>query len=290
MGALIEQGDEILVPGPTYSPYLAYPKFFGGRPISYQTVEEDGWHPNIDDLRNKISKRTRAIVIVNPSNPCGSLFQERAVRQIVELAGQYDLPVISDEIYDRIVYEKGFVSTASLARDVSVVGLNGFSKAYLMTGWRLGYVYFHDPRGKLKEVKEGIEKEARIRVSANTPVQRAGIEALNGPQGHIAQLVRKLKQRRDYSWKRVNEIEGMTCTKPEAAFYLFPNIHALRDRWKTDLDFVLDLLRETGVLLVHGSGFDPVYGTEHVRAVFLPPIETLSEAFDELDRFMKIHK
>lgn len=290
MAALVDAGDEILLPGPTYPPYISYCKFFGGRPVTYETLEEDGWQPNIDDLRSKISKKTRAIVIINPNNPCGALYEEKVLRQMVDLAGEYDLPILSDEIYDQITYAKKFVSTANLAKDVAIVGLNGFSKAHLMTGWRLGYVYFYDQRNRLQELKQGIEKEARIRICANTPVQKAGVAALNGPQDHVKDLVERLRQRRDYAWKRLNEIDGVTCAKPEGAFYVFPRIHAIGSKWKTDMEFVLKLLTETGVLFVHGSGFDPVYGAGHVRGVILPPMEILEKAFDEIEWFMKKNK
>jgi aspartate/methionine/tyrosine aminotransferase len=290
MAALIDAEDEILLPGPTYPPYISYAKFFGGKPITYETVEKDCWQPNIDDLRSKISKKTRGIAIINPNNPCGALYEEKIVKQILDLAGEYDLPVLSDEIYDQIIYGKKFVSTAHLAKDVPVIGLNGFSKAYLMTGWRLGYVYFHDQEGQLLELKQCIEKETRVRLCANTPVQKAGVAALNGPQQHVKELVEKLGQRRDYALKRLNSADGISCTKPEGAFYVFPKIHAVGSKWKTDMDFVLSLLKETGVLFVHGSGFDPIYGAGHVRGVFLPPVSTLEQAFDEVERFMEKNK
>jgi len=287
MAALTDAGDEILLPGPTYPPYISYAKFFGGKPVTYETVENERWQPNTEDLRSKISKRTRAIAIINPNNPCGALYGEKAVKQIIDLAGEHDLPILSDEIYDQIIYEKKFVSTAHLAKHVPVIGLNGFSKAHLMTGWRLGYVYFHDREGRLQELRQCVEKEARIRLCANTPVQKAGVAALNGPQDHVREMVGKLKLRRDYAWKRLNEIEGLSCAKPEGAFYVFPKIHSVGQKWKTDKEFALELLKETGVLLVHGSGFDPVYGAGHVRGVFLPPVKTLEEALNEVERFMK---
>ena len=290
LGALIEQGDEILVPGPAYPPYISYAKFFGGKPVTYETIEGEGWQPNVDDLRHKISENTRAIIIINPNNPTGALYGKKIVKQILDIAGEHDLLVLSDEIYDRIRYTEEFVSTSSIAKDVPVVGLNGFSKVYLITGWRLGYVYFCEKNGELQELKQAVEKEARIRICANTPVQKAGIAALNGPQDHVKDLVDRLRIRRDYAWKRINEIEGISCAKPEGAFYIFPKIHAVGSRWKSDMEFVLDLLKETGVLLVHGSGFDPVYGAGHARAVFLPPIETMEQAFNEIERFMKIEK
>jgi tyrosine/nicotianamine family aminotransferase len=287
MAALMDEGDEILLPGPAYPPYISYAKFFGGKPVTYEITEKEKWQPNIDDLRRKISKKTRAIAIINPNNPCGALYGEKTVKQIIDIAGEHELPVLSDEIYDQITYTENFCSTAHLAKDVPVVGLNGFSKVHLMTGWRLGYIYFYSQRNQLNELKQCIEKEARIRICANTPVQKAGIAALNGPQDHVKDLVSRLRKRRDYAWKRLNEIEGLSCAKPEGAFYVFPKIHAVGSKWKTDIEFSLDLLKETGVLLVHGSGFDPKYGAGHVRGVFLPPVETLEQAFNEIELFMK---
>lgn len=286
MAALLDAGDEILLPGPTYPPYISYAKFFGGKAVTYETVENQGWQPNIDDLRSKVSEKTRGIIIINPNNPCGALYEENVVKQILDLAGEYDVPVLSDEIYDRIVYEKTFVSAASLAKDVPVVGLNGFSKVYLMTGWRLGYMYFSDSENRMEELKQCITKEARIRLCINTPVQKAGVAALNGSQEHVKEMVDKLRERRDYAWKRINEIKGMSCAKPEAAFYVFPKIREVGSRWKTDRDFVLELLRETGVLFVHGSGFDPIYGAGHLRGVFLPPVEILDQALGKVESFM----
>ena len=287
ISSLIEKGDEILVPGPPYSPYISYSKAYDGTPVSYETVEEENWQPNIDDLRGKISEKTRAIVINNPNNPTGALYRRKMVKQMLDVAGEHELLILSDEIYDQIRYVEDYVSTAHLAKDLPVVGLNGFSKVYLMTGWRLGYMYFHEPNGELQELKKAIEKEQRIRICSSTPAQMAGIAALRGPQDHVKTLVEKLKVRRDYAWKRLNEIDGVSCAKPEGAFYFFPKIHDVGSKWKTDMEFAVELLKETGVLLVHGSGFDPVYGAGHIRGVFLPPIETLEQAFNEMERFIK---
>jgi aspartate/methionine/tyrosine aminotransferase len=290
LAALVEKGDEILFPGPTYPPYISYTKFFDGTPVSYETVEAEEWQPNIDDLRRKISKKTRAIVITNPNNPTGALYGRKVVQQMLDIAAEHDLLVLSDEIYDQITYSEEFTSTAYLAKDVPVVGLNGFSKVYQMTGWRLGYMYFKAQNNQLDELKEAVLKECRIRICANTPVQKAGAAALDGPQEIVKEVVDKLRQRRDYAWKRLNEMKGVSSTKPEGAFYIFPKIHGVGSRWKTDLEFVLDLLRQTGVLIVNGSGFDPVYGAGHARAVFLPPLEVLEEAFDRMERFMEKKK
>ncbi|MFB0514765.1 MAG: aminotransferase class I/II-fold pyridoxal phosphate-dependent enzyme [Candidatus Bathyarchaeia archaeon] len=289
MAAIVENGDEVLVPGPTYPPYLSYVKFFGGKPVAYETVEENRWQPNVDDLKAKVTAKTRAIVVINPNNPCGALYREKVIKEIVDLAGERNLLLISDEIYDRIVYAEKFVSTSRVAKDVPVVGLNGFSKTYLMTGWRLGYMYLHDNSRRLTELEECIKKEARIRLCANTPVQKAGAAALRGPQDHILHMMEKLRKRRNYAWKRLNEMDGISCTKPEGAFYVFPRVEAVGSKWKTDADFVYNLLEEAGVLFVHGSGFEPTYGYGHFRSVILPPIETLEAAFNLLEQFMSKH-
>lgn len=287
LAALVEKGDEILFPGPTYPPYISYTKFFDGEPVAYETIEEEGWIPNIDDLRSKITSKTRAIVITNPNNPTGSVYSQKMLQEMVNIAGEYDLPILSDEIYDQLTFEKDFISTAYLSKDVPIVGLNGFSKVYQMTGWRLGYMYFKGEGKEIDELKLAVEKECRIRICANTPVQIAATEALNGSQDFVKDIVDKLKQRRDFSYKRLNEIEGVSTSKPEGAFYIFPKIHDIGTRWKTDMEFVVELLKATGVLIVNGSGFDPVYGKGHARIVFLPPIEELEGAYNALEQFMK---
>ncbi len=289
MGAIVNPGDEVLIPGPCYPPYLAYTKFFDGKPVTYRTIEAQNWAPDVSDLENKLTEKTRLIVVINPSNPCGSVYSENDTGRILELAASHNILVAADEIYDRITYDGTFRSIASLAKDVPVIGLNGFSKAYLMTGWRLGYLYLQDHSQQLTDLWDGILKLSRVRLCSSTPAQVAAVEALRGPQDHIAQMVSKLRARRDYAWKRVNEIQGLTASKPAGAFYLFPKIGPIGTAWRNDEDFVSQLLSETGVLVVHGSGFDPVYGKDHFRAVFLPDEAMLGEAFDKLEDFMKRH-
>lgn len=286
LGALVDNGDEILVPGPAYPPYLSYTEFFEGKAVQYRTSEEDGWQPDLDDVRAKVNDSTRAIVIINPNNPCGALYDRKTVKAMVDLAGEHDIPLISDEIYDQIAYDEP-VSTANVAKDVSVIGLNGFSKVYLMTGWRLGYMYFTGQDEKrLEELREHVTKEARIRLSANTPVQKAAVEALKGPQEYISRMVKKLRERRDYSHKRLNEINGISCAEPKGAFYFFPKVDGIGSKWVNDMAFVSDLLENTGLVFVHGSGFGSTYGSGHFRGVFLPPMETLEKSLDRLDNFM----
>lgn len=287
MAAIVENGDEMLMPGPIYPPYMSYTQFYEGKPVFYRTIEAEGWRPDIDDIRKKINKKTRAIIIINPNNPSGALYDEKTVKEILNIAAEHGLLVLSDEIYDRIVYEKKFVSTTHIAKDMPIVGLNGFSKAYLVTGWRLGYLYFHDPTGQLKDLKECVQKETRIRLSSNTPVQKAGITALRGPQDSVSEMVNQLRQRRDYTVKRLCGINGISCTKPEGAFYVFPRIEKIGSKWKTDMEFVLDVLNNAGVLVVPGSGFGQAYGSGHVRIVFCADMETLEKSMNSLEEFMK---
>lgn len=289
MGAFVEPGDEVLMPGPCYSPYLAYVKFFDGKAVTYRTVEDRGWAPDLQNLESKITDRTRLILIVNPSNPCGSLYSRDELRKIIDLAGSHGIPVAADEIYDRITYDGAFTSVASLAKDVPLIGLNGFSKVYLMTGWRLGYTYLQDPDGKLTDVWDGIQRMSRVRISASTPVQLAGVEALRGPQDHIREMVEKLRKRRDLAVRRVNAIPRLHTSKPDGAFYVFPKVDLAGTEWRSDEEFVTDLLKDTGVLVVQGSGFDANYGKDHFRAVFLPDEKLLDQAFDAVESFMKRH-
>ena len=289
MGAIVNPGDEVLMPGPCYSPYQTYAKFFDGTPITYRTREEDGWTPDLEDLERKITQKTRLLVIINPSNPTGSLSSKQELSKILEIAANHNLPVAADEIYDRIIYDGDFTSVASLAKETPMLGLNGFSKAYLMTGWRLGYIYLQDPVGRLKHVWEGIEKMSRVRLCASTPTQMAGVAALTGPQTHIREMVKSLKERRDFAVKRIRAIPRLSATTPKGAFYNFPKVDLEGTPWSDDNQFVTAVLRETGVLMVHGSGFDPTYGSGHFRTVFLPDEKMLSEAFDLIEAFMKQH-
>jgi aspartate/methionine/tyrosine aminotransferase len=286
MSSLVNPGDEVLIPGPCYPPYLTYAKFFDGKPVTYRTIEDKGWAPDLADLENKITSRTKLIVIVNPNNPCGSVYSKPEISKIIDLAATHNITVASDEIYDRIIYDGKFTSVASIAKDVPIIGLNGFSKTYLMTGWRLGYLFVQDPNGKLTEVWDGIQRLSRVRLCAATPIQIAGVEALRGPQDHIREMVTELKKRRDYAWNRINDIPGLHASNPSGAFYLFPKIE-LNSTWKDDVEFTTGLLQETGVLVVNGSGFDPHYGKDHFRAVFLPPEDTLQEALDAIERYVK---
>ena len=282
----LDSVDELLIPGPTYPQYTLITRFNGAEPVPYGCIEEEGWQPDVDDIRKKISDKTKGIILINPNNPTGALYSKKIVKEIIDIAGEYKVPIISDEIYDEMVFDERQYATATLANDVPVVTLNGFSKVYLVPGWRIGYILFHHS-GELDDVQDAFMRVARSRLCASSVCQRACIAALNGPQDHIDEVNKKLRERRDFSYKRLNEIEGISTAKPEGAFYIFPKIEAMEEGiWKTDKDFVLDLLHEVHVLVVHGSGFCTTYGKDHFRAVFLPTLETLEKAFYKLESFM----
>ncbi|HEC76147.1 MAG TPA: aminotransferase class I/II-fold pyridoxal phosphate-dependent enzyme [Thermoplasmatales archaeon] len=284
LSACLDNGDELLVPGPTYPPYNLITAFNGAKPVPYATLEEENWQPDVDDIRKKINEKTKGIVIINPNNPTGALYSEKVVKEIVDVAGEHGIVVVSDEIYDDIVFEGRHCATACLTDDVPVITFNGFSKVYLVPGWRVGYALF-SANNELKELKEAYLRIARARLCANSVCQLAMVSALRGSQHHIKEMVDTLRKRRDFAYKRINEIEGLSTAKPQGAFYIFPKIE--KSVWKDDKEFVIDVLNNANVLFVHGSGFCPVYGKNHFRAVILPPIETMEEAFNKLEAFMK---
>jgi alanine-synthesizing transaminase len=283
MASIIDPNSEVLMPGPYYPPYASYVKFYGGKPVEFK-LHEDG-RPDLEDIISKINFKSRAMCIISPNNPTGEVFDRKSLQQLIDIAAEHDLYVICDEIYDKIVFGDKFTAIGKVAKDAPVILLNGFSKAYLMTGWRCGYICTNGNSRKLNEIRENIPKLARVRISTNLPVQIAAVQALQGPQDHITEMVEKLRRRRDYVVRSLNAIEGISCKMPQGAFYVFPKIN-LDSRWKDDKQFVLDLLNNTGVLTVHGSGFGTAFGAGHFRIVYLPPEEVLVEAMDKLERFI----
>ena len=286
--ALCERGDEILLPGPSYPPYIQHINLSGAKPIPYRTIEENRWQPDVDDLKEKITDKTKAMVIINPNNPTGAVYSKSTLQKMVDIAIENDILLISDEIYDEMVYEETakHFGVSSLVNDAPVVGLNGFSKIYQAPGWRCGYMFFHDPTERLEELKYAIVQLARQRLCVCTPIMKACAVAFTGPQNHIEETNKKLKERADFAYKRLNEIEYIETQKPEGAFYIFPKVE-LEGRWKTDKEFCYDVLENTGLVLPNGSGFCPIYGKNHFRSVILPPVETMEEAFSKLEEFMK---
>lgn len=284
-----EEGDELLMPGPVYPPYQAYSDLLGVNAVEYHCIEEEGWIPDPDDIRKKITKDTKAMLLINPNNPTGAVYNEKTVKKMIDLAGEHDLFLISDEIYDRILYEpEESPNTASLSDDVPVITFYGLSKVFLAPGWRIGYMYKKDPENHLKNIWKGVMKTLLVRLSSNTPTQKAAATAFLNAQDHIENLVATSRERRDFIYQRLKEIPGITTQKPEGAFYIFPRIMA--DEYaERDRKFVLDILKNKQVLFVHGSGFGE-YGRGHFRIVFLPPISMLKEAMNRLEDFMKEHQ
>ena len=282
MAAMMEKGDEVLLLSPCYPIYVNYAKFYGGVPRFYR-LESCGneWRINLDDIREKVSRKTRVIVLINPHNPTGALLGRGEIEEVLNMAGENGLCVVSDEI----VYEGIFHSTAALAGDVPVIGLNGFSKTYPVTGWRIGYMYFRDPEGRLDETREGVVRLARNRLSASTPAQRALAKALLLRKDFIEDLKAKLRARRDLLLKLVEAIEELELPRPKAAFYAYLTLKTRGD-WRDDVDFTRKLLEEEFIAVVPGSGFYD-YRKDRFRMVFLPPEEVLREAIERLNAFLR---
>ncbi|HSN95831.1 MAG TPA: aminotransferase class I/II-fold pyridoxal phosphate-dependent enzyme [Nitrososphaeraceae archaeon] len=283
LASIVDPNSEVLMSGPYYPPYSSYVKFYGGKPVEFR-INEDG-RPDLEDLISKITPRTRAICIISPNNPTGEVFDRKSLQQLIDVAAEHNLYIITDEIYDKIVFDDQFTGIGKVSKDAPVILLNGFSKSYLMTGWRCGYVCFNSNASGLDELRKNVPKLARVRMSANLPVQVAAVEALRGPQTHIIDIVEKLRKRRDYIVKRLNAMEGISCRIPHGAFYVFPKVNLDR-YWEDDQQFVLDLLSKTGVLTVQGSGFGKAFGSSHFRIVYLPKEEVLEQAMDKLEFFM----
>ncbi len=285
LAATLDESSEILVPGPSYPVYLEYAKLFGAKPVAYRKLESEAWRPDIDDVREKIGPRTKSIILNSPNNPTGALYTRRDVKEIMDIAGEHDIFVMSDEIYDRITYGQEAESPASMNQDVPVAIFNGLSKVYSSPGWRVGFVAFRDPRGTIADIKEGVLKQARARLCANTVAQYGYLAALRGPQDHITDMCRRLRPRRDLAVKMINEIPGLSVTPPDGSFYMFPRIDgslAIDDK-----GFVMGVLENCHVLLVHGSGFHQEYGKEHFRLVFLPPEEVLQDALARIEGYVR---
>lgn len=284
---LLDINDNLLIPSPSYPLYIGGPMVYYSHSLEYRMIEEEDWAPDIDDIRNKINSKTKAIIILNPNNPTGAVYEEKTIRGIIDIAGEYNLPIISDEIYNKNIYDNTilFKSPATLSKDIPVFVLNGFSKAYLMTGWRVGYLFLHDPSGENKDrAKELLLKLSRLRICPSTPAQYAALAALKGPQDHIKEVNDKFDKRSKIFYKRISDSNFFTASKPKAAFYIFPRIEA--SSFKDDRVFAKKLLEEAGVFIVHGSGFG-TYGEQHFRAVTLPPEDIIELAMDKMENFLE---
>jgi len=283
ISSIVEDSDEVLLPGPYYPPYASYVRLHGGKPIEFAVNLEDA-QPDIDDIRSKITAKTVAICLISPNNPTGLIFDENSLKQIVDIANEHNLYIICDEIYDKIVFDQKFTGIGKVAGDSPVIILNGFSKVHLMSGWRIGYIAFNDSP-QLDMIRENLPKLARVRISTNLPVQYAALESLRGPQNYISEFVSELKNHRDYVIKRLNSMNNISCSNPHGAFYAFPKIE--NNTYDSDKDFVLELLKQKGVLTVHGSGFGSQYGSGHFRIVYLPNMEILESSMDKIEDFVR---
>ncbi len=274
-------GTEVLVPSPVYPSYLSYFTFHDIKGIEYKTQETLDWQPDVEDIRKKISPKTRAILIINPNNPTGAVYSPKKVKEITDVAGEHNLLVISDEIYDLLTYGGSYKSTASLT-DVPVLELNGISKTLLSPGWRLGWANLRDEEDKYAQLWDAMSKQSRIRLCANSPIQKAVAKIINNNMDFLIGVNKKLKERATYFAKRINEMEGLSAQIPQGAFYSFPRIDLPID----DTDFILRVLKETGVVFVFGSGFGTL-GKQHFRSVVLPEIRMMEEALNHVESFVR---
>ena len=292
MNALLNDGDEVLVPAPDYPLWTAAVSLSGGTPVHYLCDESKEWAPDLADLRKKITPRTKAIVVINPNNPTGAIYSKEVLIELTQIAREHGLILFADEIYDKMLYDaEKHISLASLSTDVVVITFNGLSKNYRSCGYRAGWMVVSGDKEMVRDYIEGLNMLASMRLCANVPGQYAIQTALGGYQS-INDLVSeggRLAKQRDLAWKLITEIPGVTCVKPKSALYLFPKLDPEMYPIEDDQQFVADLLKEEKVLLVQGSGFN--WGKpDHFRVVFLPHEDVLKEAINRLARFLERYR
>ena len=291
LNALLDSGDEVLIPAPDYPLWTASTSLAGGNPVHYLCDEENDWNPNLDDIRAKITKNTRAIVVINPNNPTGAVYSRKVLREIADLAVEHNLVVFADEIYDKILYDDAQHHTfASVAPEVLTFTFNGLSKAYRLAGFRAGWMMITGPRKHAESYIEGINMLTNMRLCANHPAQYAIQTALGGRQS-IRDLVLpggRLLAQRDAAVAALNSIPGVSCVTPKGALYVFPKIDQEMYPIKDDRRFVLDFLRAKHVLVVQGTGFNWP-NTDHLRIVTLPWAKDLTEAIGRLGNFLSTY-
>lgn len=292
MQALLNNDDEVLVPMPDYPLWTAAVTLAGGKAVHYLCDEEQDWFPSIEDIKSKVTARTKAIVIINPNNPTGAVYSKELLEDIVEVARQNDLLIFADEIYDKITYDDAVhYHIAALAPDLLTITLNGLSKAYRVCGFRQGWMILNGPKARAKGYIEGLDMIASMRLCANVPMQHAIQTALGGYQSINEFIVPggRLYDQRERAYQLLNDIPGVSCVKPKGALYMFPKIDIERFNIYDDEKMVLDLLRQEKVLLVHGRGFN-WHKPDHFRLVFLPHIQTLDDALSKFARFLRNYR
>jgi alanine-synthesizing transaminase len=280
--SLVNDGENVLTPTPGYPLYTAIQHKLQTIENPYYLDESNGWQPDIDDIKRKINNRTKGIIVINPNNPTGSNCSADTLKQIIDIALEHNLVIFADEIYDKLLMNgKKHTAVASLNHEVPIVTFSGLSKNYMVPGFRIGWGIVSGENHVLKDYIEAINKLLRARLCANHPSQYGIAPSLLGDQSHLEIAVKKLTARRDLTVEMMNAIPGISCVPPEGAFYAFPRLQNVAD----DVHFVTELLKETGVVVVPGSGFGQVPGTSHFRIVFLPPENVLEKAYKAIGEF-----
>ena len=289
MQALISDGDEVLIPSPDYPLWTASVTLSGGNPVHYLCDEKSDWHPSITDIESKINSRTRAIVIINPNNPTGAVYDEKVLTDIVELARKYELAIFADEIYGKITFNNArFIPIASLSNDVITVSFSGLSKSYRLAGFRCGWMVLSGAKQRAQSYIEGLDILSNMRLCSNVPAQFAVEPALN-KDSYAKELTlpgSRLEKQRDITWNLLNAIPGVSCVKPKGAFYLFPKLDPKIYKIGNDENLVLDILSKEKILLVQGSAFN-IEDNQHFRIVFLPSTVQLSDALGRIARILE---
>lgn len=292
MSALLDDGDEILIPSPDYPLWTACATLAGGNPVHYVCDEQAEWNPDIDDIKSKITNRTKAIVIINPNNPTGALYPREILEQIVEIARTYNLIIFSDEIYDRLIMDgHEFISIATMAPDLFCVTFSGLSKSHMIAGFRIGWMLLSGDKENARDYIEGLNMLTNMRLCSNVPAQSIVQTALWGNQsveGYVVPGGRVFEQR-NFMYEALNEIDGISAVKPKAAFYIFPKIDIAKFNITDDEQFALDLLREKKILVVHGRGFNWAK-PDHFRIVYLPQMEVLRDATTKMADFFATYR
>ena len=292
MQGLLDSGDEILVPMPDYPLWTASVTLAGGTAVHYMCDEQAEWNPDIDDIKKKITPNTKGIVVINPNNPTGALYSKEVLEQIVQVARENGLIIFADEIYDRLVFDgEKHIAIASLAPDLLTVCFNGLSKSHKVAGYRVGWMCLAGDKSRAKGYIEGLNLLSSMRLCSNVPAQSIIQTALGGTQSGESLLLpgERIYEQREYIYKAINDIPGLSAVKPKAAFYIFPKIDTKKFNITDDEKFTLDLLREKKILLTCGSGFN-WNKPDHFRIVYLPEIRTLKEATEKLADFLKKYR
>ena len=288
--ATLEEDDVVLAPGPHYPPYMAYPQMYGAHTVEYKLKPNNGWKLDFDDIEAKMNQNVKLLVLINPNNPCGAVVGKDEIFRLLSIARKWpNCVIVADEIYDGLDFTGEQRSVASLSPDVPVFVLNGVSKVYYAPGWRIGYLGIHDPKGRMQLVRDGIERLLRSRLCASTPAQLGYLAGLDSDRSWMKSYSDKIVRQRDLCISRINSIEGLEVQSSGGAFYMFVKLTDAKWR-ENDKEFVLQLLHEEHVLVVHGSGFSSDLGKGHFRIVYLPNLEILNEAFDRIERFLLRHR